>query len=131
MDQIIVVVLSWFASYMHVDIKPLPKFVVAPPEYLQEMYGAPVLGLYDRQLQILYISTEVDMTTPFGMSVLVHELWHHYQNIAGHEAECNAKLERSAYRVQVMFLEFLGEERPPLLSEFNIMMRSSCSWEFQ
>jgi hypothetical protein len=97
---------------------------------MEVMYGAPVLGLYDSESRILYIADNIDMNTPLGASVLVHELWHHYQAVNKIQHVCNAKFELNAYLIQRKFLEDAGvKTMPGILSDKNIFLRSACEWE--
>jgi len=66
-----------------------------------------VRGLYFED-RLLIEMLPTDFTTPYGLSVLVHELAHHLQFQAGREYECRGALEKVAYDAQIEFLEQLG-----------------------
>jgi hypothetical protein len=66
--------------------------------------------------------------TPAEISVLVHEMVHHAQNLGGLEYECPAAREKLAFAVQAQWLSLFGQS---LESEFSIdpmtlLVRTSC-----
>jgi hypothetical protein len=56
----------------------------------------------------IYLTPQIDLDTPFGQSVLLHELVHFYQEEAGLELPCMGKREEQAYRIQKLWLEQQG-----------------------
>lgn len=97
----------------------------APP--LEEAYAhAETLdGMYCED-RVTIDGSDVDLSTPAGQTVLVHELVHWLQdhNGAWEEAECVPALERDAYYVHHEWQRQMGLEPYPDL--FTVAMRSQC-----
>ena len=94
----------------------------APPEF------GDVHAIYDDQSRTIYLPEGWAGTTPAEVSVLVHELVHHLQNVAGLANDCPEARERPAYRAQARWLELFGTN---LADEFGIdamtvLVRTSC-----
>lgn len=56
----------------------------------------------------IWLSTDLDLDTPFGRSVLLHELVHFYQDEAGLVFPCLDRQEEHAYRIQQRWLADQG-----------------------
>jgi hypothetical protein len=66
--------------------------------------------------------------SPSEVSVLVHELVHHLQNVGGLKFECAGERERPAYQAQSRWLELFDKN---LAEEFNldpmtVLVRTNC-----
>ncbi|MDP2618776.1 MAG: hypothetical protein Q8P46_01135 [Hyphomicrobiales bacterium] len=95
----------------------------APPEF-----GHGVQAIYDDRSRTIYLPEGWTGATPAEVSVLVHELVHHLQNIAELKYDCSGAREKPAYRAQARWLEVFGKN---LVDEFEldamtILMRTSC-----
>lgn len=87
-----------------------------------------ILALYDDARRTIHLSSEWNGTTDAGISVLVHEMVHHLQNMAGLRYNCAGEREKLAYRAQNSWLLRSGKS---LESEFGIdaftmVMRGNC-----
>ncbi|SDF32046.1 DUF6647 family protein [Limimaricola pyoseonensis] len=102
-----------------------PRLVTLPSSELVAMrYGvgasvAPdrVVALYEETTGTIYLSDGWTGHSPAELSILVHELVHHMQAMAGHRFACPAARERLAYRAQDAWLALFGED---LETAFNL-----------
>ena len=64
------------------------------------------------------------------LSVLVHEMVHHMQNLSGIRHECPRQREKSAYAAQDKFLRLFGRglEGEFEVNPFAVLVRSTCAY---
>lgn len=91
-----------------VEIRYGPASLVSPGE---------VMGAYDEDSRIIYLSEGWNGRTPEQLSVLVHEMVHHLQASANMRFACPAEREALAYRAQDAWLRAFGTD---LESAFGI-----------
>jgi hypothetical protein len=60
----------------------------------------PVYSLYDNETKTIYLRPEWTGRTPADLSLLVHEMVHHLQNLSPHTYQCPLARERLAYEAQ-------------------------------
>ena len=87
------------------------------------------VALYNDLTKTIYLSDRWTGSTPAELSVLVHEMVHHLQNVAGAAYECPAEREKIAYEVQNNWLGLFGRN---LEDEFEIdglalLVSTSCA----
>ena len=92
------------------------------------MPGPAVHALYDDVSRTIYLGEDWSADSPAHLSILVHELAHHLQNVAGARYPCAAAREKPAYRAQARWLEQLDTD---LSREFGIdamtlLLRTGC-----
>lgn len=128
MDILLAILIEWLALNANIDISSSPEVVVMSSEALAVKYGAPVHALYSHEEATIYLSSDVDLHSIQGASVLLHELVHHYQNVSGamDGYSCIRESERLAYQTQRLYLESNHAPLMPELNNFNIAMRSLC-----
>jgi hypothetical protein len=85
-------------------------------------------GLYVDAGRTIYLRQGWTGHTPAELSVLVHEMVHHLQNVAGMKYECSQAREKLAYEAQVRWLAQFGLS---LVHEFEIdamtvLIRTNC-----
>lgn len=90
--------------------------------------GHEILALYDDRARSIYLGEGWSGTTPAEISVLVHEVVHHLQNLSGQRYACGGEREKLAYAAQDRFLALF--ERT-LATEFGIdpmtlLVRTTC-----
>jgi hypothetical protein len=95
----------------------------------QRSTGGDILALYNDARRTIHLSEGWNGTTDAGMSVLVHEMVHHLQNIAGLKYNCAGEREKLAYQAQAAWLRQFGKS---LESEFEIdglslIVKSNCA----
>jgi hypothetical protein len=91
-------------------------------------FGHSVQAIYDDQSRTIYLPEGWTGETPAEVSVLVHELVHHMQNVAGLTYDCSEAREKPAYQAQARWLELFGQN---LADEFEIdamtiLVRTNC-----
>ena len=96
----------------------------APPEV-----GHDVFAIYDDLSRTIYLPENWSGNTPAEVSLLVHELVHHLQNLGGLKFDCVAAREKIAYRAQAGWLELFGKN---LADEFDLdpmtlLVRTNCT----
>jgi hypothetical protein len=96
---------------------------LAPPEVGHDVYA-----IYDDASRTIYLREGWTGRTSAEISVLVHELVHHVQNLAGQRFFCAAEREKPAYRAQADWLALFGKN---LEGEFGIdamtlLVRTNC-----
>jgi hypothetical protein len=79
--------------------------------------GRELVALYDDKTRTIFLSDRWTGGTPTELSVLVHEMVHHLQNVANLRHECPAAREALAYAAQEKWLGLFGKS---LASEFEI-----------
>ncbi len=87
-----------------------------------------VHAFYDNNSRTIYLEEGWTGSSIAERSVLVHEMVHHLQSVAGHEYDCPAAREKLAYRAQAEWLELYGRS---LVSEFGLdpltlLVRTNC-----
>jgi uncharacterized protein DUF6647 len=90
-----------------------------------------VVAVYNDQTRTIYLSDKWAGRTPAELSILVHEMVHHLQNVADITYECPAEREKLAYEAQQKWLDLFGRS---LESEFQInglalLISTSCAME--
>jgi hypothetical protein len=87
-----------------------------------------VEALYDDSTRTVYLPEGWTGSTPAEVSVLVHEMVHHLQNVAGLKYECPQAREKLAYAAQNQWLAQSGRN---LIDEFKldaltVLVRTNC-----
>jgi hypothetical protein len=87
-----------------------------------------VVALYDDKRRTIILPEGWSGTTPAELSVLVHEMVHHLQNVNGEDFECVGAREKPAYLAQGKWLKQFGRslESEFQIDMFTIVARSVC-----
>jgi predicted metalloprotease len=87
-----------------------------------------VEALYDDTSHTIYLHHGWTGTTPAEMSVLVHEMVHHLQNVAGLNYECAQAREKLAYVAQDKWLAQFGRNlgKEARLDAMTMLVRTKC-----
>lgn len=72
------------------------------------VHGQSIVALYDDESRIIYLDQSWSALSPIDVSVLVHEMVHHLQNLGGVNYPCEAAREHPAYHAQKQWLEEAG-----------------------
>ncbi|MBS3980276.1 MAG: hypothetical protein KGZ77_10870 [Rhodobacteraceae bacterium] len=88
-------------------------------------------GAYFPDTGRIELAPDLDLTTAYGQSFLLHELIHAAQFAAGADrrARCPAALEAEAYQVQAQFLQAAGLARDALLTRMLGDRLGSCGMQ--
>jgi hypothetical protein len=79
--------------------------------------GPEVIAFYDDAARTIFLPNNWTGSDPSHLSILVHEMVHHLQNVAELKYECAASREKTAYAAQEAWLAIFGQD---LVSEFEI-----------
>lgn len=145
MQTLLTVIVSWLAinfglpaSYDH------PKVEIASPARMAEvrhsrltaaeragletLAGGDVFAMYDDATRTVFLHEDWSGATPADSSLLVHEMVHHLQKVAGTTFACGGEREKLAYRAQRAWLELFGRslETDFGLDPMTIMLRTNC-----
>lgn len=87
-----------------------------------------VLAVYDDARRTIHLSDHWTGETEAELSVLVHEMVHHLQNIAGMKYNCAGDREKLAYQAQSAWLRQFGKslESEFGLDGFSVIVHSNC-----
>lgn len=112
----------------------LPAYAQAPSDAGSTRERQPsqrdVEALYDDASRTIYLPEGWSGNTPAEVSVLVHEMVHHLQNVAGLKFECPQAREKLAYAAQNQWLARSGRN---LMDEFEldaltVLLRTKCMY---
>lgn len=86
------------------------------------------VAIYDDQTHTIVLPEGWTGTTPEELSVLVHEMVHHLQNVNDQKFECPAAREKPAYLAQDRWLKQFGHtlENDFNIDMFTIVTKSAC-----
>jgi hypothetical protein len=86
------------------------------------------VAVYIDAEKTIYLPDEWTGRSPAELSVLVHEMVHHTQNLGGVHYECMRAREKLAYEAQDKFLQLFGRnlEAEFDVNPFTILVRSTC-----
>jgi hypothetical protein len=144
-------IVSWLSAYFDIPASnDLPRVERAPTTKLAALHyqtllperstntAAPqqmiataqenIIAIYDVATRTIYVREEWQGRTPAEMSILVHEMVHHLQNLAGLKYTCPQEREKLAYAAQDRWLRQFGRS---LLKDFEIdgmwlLVRTNC-----
>jgi len=142
LDALLMAIVVWLSA--NFSIPPsfeLPHIEYAPSEKMADirsnhMHSAvaltpdtsDVVALYDDKRRTIILPEGWSGTTPAELSVLVHEMVHHLQNVKGEGFECAGAREKPAYLAQDEWLKQFGRglESEFQIDMFTIVARSIC-----
>jgi len=87
-----------------------------------------VVAIYNDRTKTIYLPDAWTGTTPAELSVLVHEMVHHLQNLAGLKYDCPGGREKPAYLAQDRWLQLHGLdlETEFQIDRFTLLVSSAC-----
>lgn len=88
-------------------------------------------GAYNFDTREIALAADLDLTSVYGQSILLHEMIHAAQHRDGHDPACRAELEYEAYMAQAAFLRDHGEEREAQLALIFAAMLSGCGPRYE
>lgn len=126
MKALLTVIVTWLATsyglpanYSHPAIRFLPEAEIYKARYgaLRGVQALPdVVAVYDAKNRTILLPGDWTAVAPADVSVLVHEMVHHLQDLAGLTYACNEEQEALAYSAQERWLRLAGTD---LHSEFG------------
>jgi hypothetical protein len=105
------------------QLHPLPTGGSAQPNRASK-----VVAFYDDAARTIYLAEGWTGKSPAELSVLVHEMVHHVQSVAGLKYACPEEREKAAYAAQREWLALFGRN---LMKEFKLdpmtlLVRTNC-----
>ena len=87
-----------------------------------------VVAIYDDEKRTIFLPEGWTGKTPAELSVLVHEMVHHLQNVNKEKFECPAAREKPAYLAQDKWLKQFDQtlEQDFEVDLFTIVVKSAC-----
>jgi Domain of unknown function (DUF6647) len=87
-----------------------------------------MLALYDDATHTIYLPEGWKGSTPVELSLLVHEMVHHFQNELGLKHECPQQREKLAYVAQDHWLGLFGHSLADDfgLDAFSLLVKTTC-----
>ena len=87
-----------------------------------------VIAVYNDTTKTIVLPESWSGATPAELSILVHEMVHHLQNLAKLRYECPAAREKLAYRAQDQWLKRFGQDLETAfeVDMFTLLVTSSC-----
>ena len=86
------------------------------------------IAIYDDATRTIYLPEGWSGSTPAELSVLVHEMVHHFQNLLGLKHECPQEREKLAYIAQDRWLGLFGHSLADdfALDPFSLFVKTTC-----
>ena len=86
------------------------------------------VAIYHDTTQTIYLADDWTGSTPAELSILVHEMVHHFQNMLGLKYECPQAREALAYRAQEQWLGLFGHDLATDfdLDPFSLLVKTKC-----
>jgi Domain of unknown function (DUF6647) len=90
--------------------------------------NAELYAFYDDKSRTIYLPAGWNAHAPADVSLLVHEMVHHLQNVGGVAYECPQAREKPAYDAQTLWLKAFGREFASEFSEdpMTVHLRTHC-----
>jgi hypothetical protein len=101
---------------------------VAPSGQADDPLVQSVVAVYEDRTRTIYLPEGWTPASPAEVSVLVHEMVHHLQNLAGEKFECPGAREKSAYAAQNAWLNLFGSdlEQQFEIDPMTMLVRTNC-----
>jgi hypothetical protein len=87
-----------------------------------------IVALYSNESKTIYLMDGWTGKTPAELSILVHEMVHHLQNVGQLKFACPEEREELAYKAQDSWLHLFGRdlEHDFQMDPFTILVKSKC-----
>lgn len=97
-------------------------------ELVQQRGRPSIISIYNAREKIIYLEESWSGATAADLSVLVHELVHHFQEEHQTKFECDAAREAKAFELQEKWLKLFGQslEEEFQIDPFTLLVRTSC-----
>lgn len=101
--------------------EPNPSAAPQPP-------ASDVISVYADATRTIYLPENWRGATPDEMSVLVHEMVHHLQNLSGEKFACPQAREKTAYAAQERWLGLFGRslEQDFQIDGMTLLVKTNC-----
>jgi hypothetical protein len=105
-----------------------PKIENAPGGHAGTASRSDVVAVYSDATETIYLPEGWTGTTAAELSILVHEMVHHVQNVGGLKYACPQEREKLAYMAQERWLGLFGHnlETDFELDPFSLLVKTRC-----
>jgi hypothetical protein len=105
-----------------------PRTGIAANDHGTSSAPGDTVAVYHDATQTIYLPQGWSGNTPAELSVLVHEMIHHFQNVLGLKHECPQQREKLAYIAQDRWLSLFGHslEDDFALDPFSLLVKTTC-----
>lgn len=105
-----------------------PRTTVEVRQTMPLNAGRDLLAIYDVRRKTIYLREGWTGAAPADLSVLVHEMVHHLQNVAGLRYACPEEREKLAFAAQEQWLALFGRTLADdlELDPFTVLVRTTC-----
>jgi hypothetical protein len=109
-------------------IAPLKKNQLHRTDVSASEISSEIVSLYSNESKTIYLMDGWTGTTPAELSILVHEMVHHLQNVGQLKFACPEEREELAYKAQESWLRLFGHdlEHDFQMDPFTILVKSKC-----
>lgn len=141
LEAMLIAIESWLSDsfglqpiHDHPRVEFAPAATIAALRYkglqsAQSMPASPdVVAVYVDGIRTIYLPDTWVGDTPTDLSILVHEMAHHIQNLAGLKYECPQAREKLAFTAQDRWLGLFGTglEQEFGIDMFTVVVKSAC-----
>lgn len=104
------------------------RFKQYASEMVQQQALPTIISIYDARENTIYLRDTWSGATAADLSILVHELVHHFQEVQQTKFECDAAREAKAFELQEKWLRLFGVslEEEFQIDPFTLLVRTSC-----
>jgi hypothetical protein len=109
-------------------IAPLNKDQLRRSEVSASEISSDIVSLYSNESKTIFLLDGWTGKTPAELSILVHEMVHHLQNVGQLKFACPEEREELAYKAQDSWLHLFGRdlESDFQMDAFTIIVKSKC-----
>jgi hypothetical protein len=151
MQSLLTAIVTWLslnyglpASFEHPRVEIVPPMQIAALRYggvpkdralqvagtrnPEARAGQDVVAVYDDARHTIYLPEGWSGRNAAETSVLVHEMVHHLQNLAGLKHECPQAREKLAYEAQDQWLKRFGQDLETAfeIDKMTLLVRTRC-----
>ena len=109
-------------------IAPLNKYPLQRNDLSASEISSDIVSLYSNESKTIFLLNGWEGKTPAELSILVHEMVHHLQNVGQLKFACPEEREELAYKAQESWLHLFGHdlEHDFQMDPFTILVKSKC-----
>jgi hypothetical protein len=109
-------------------IAPLNKNQLRTSDVSASEISSDIVSLYSNESKTIFLLDGWTGKTPAELSILVHEMVHHLQNVGQLKFACPEEREELAYKAQDSWLHLFGRdlESEFQMDPFTILVKSKC-----
>ncbi len=113
MKEILTALMIWLGANTPFSTDfDLPNVVFLPQEQMEQMFYGDneyepdqLHGMYNKDLDTIYLADDWDRRDAWDMGVLVHEMVHYLQDMNGMTFNCSQEMEKMAWPIQQFYLK--------------------------